>query len=65
MLLTVRVGRAVKMAVRAAQAGLEHLEHRFIPGGHLVAVAVFDGHTLNAGNMLFAIRAEDVYPAAK
>ena len=65
MLRTVRVRCAVKMTVRTAQAGLEHLKDGFVPGGHFVAVAVFDGHALNAGYMFLAVCTENVYPAAK
>ena len=65
MLLTVRVSCAVEVGMRTAQAGLEHLEHVFIPGGHLIAVTVLDGHALNAGNVFFAVRAQNVDPAAK
>ena len=60
-----RIAGSVEVAVGAGQAALEHLEHVFIPSRHLVAVAVFDGHALNTGNVLFAVRTQNVHPAAK
>ena len=65
MLLTIRVCCAIKMSVPTAQSTFEHLEYFFIPGSHFVAIGVFDGHALNTGNVLLAVRAQNMHSTAK
>ena len=62
MMRVCRVGRAVKIAVGAAETALEHLKHLFVPGGHLIAIGILNGHALDPCHVLPVVRAQDMHP---